>query len=129
MYYRSYFNGWPWYASAVTSITFQQLLIGAVNAYNQKTNFVKNQLTGEYGVPDTREYKVQGLKRLLWAITTMEKVLHVDMSMEPRFSVVLVKSFARIHETNLKKQGMLRSFANEADYDLIKKTTPSTLLT
>ena len=103
-------------------------LIGAVNAYNQKTNFVKNQLTGEYGgVPDTqREYKAAGIETVVVGDHNYgEGSSREHAAMEPRFlgvKVVLVKSFARIHETNLKKQGMLGiTFDNEADYDLIKE--------
>ena len=103
-------------------------LIGAVNAYNNKTNFVKNQLTGEYGgVPDTqREYKAVGIETVVVGDHNYgEGSSREHAAMEPRFlgvKVVLVKSFARIHETNLKKQGMLGiTFANESDYDLIKE--------
>ena len=103
-------------------------LIGAVNAYNKKTNFVKNQLTGEYGgVPDTqREYKKEGV----WTVVVGdhnygEGSSREHAAMEPRHlgvAAVIVKSFARIHETNLKKQGMLGlTFDNEADYDLIQE--------
>ena len=103
-------------------------LIGAVNAFNQKTNFVKNQLTGEYGgVPDVqREYKAAGIETIVVGDHNYgEGSSREHAAMEPRFlgvKVVLVKSFARIHETNLKKQGMLGiTFANEADYDLIQE--------
>ncbi|RPG59259.1 MAG: aconitate hydratase [Flavobacteriaceae bacterium TMED81] len=103
-------------------------LIGAVNAYNQKTNFVKNQFTGEYGgVPDTqRAYKAAGIETVVVGDHNYgEGSSREHAAMEPRFlgvKVVLVKSFARIHETNLKKQGMLGiTFANEADYDLIQE--------
>ena len=103
-------------------------LIGAVNAYNQKTNFVKNQLTGEYGgVPDTqRAYKAAGVKTLVVGDHNYgEGSSREHAAMQPRHlgvAAVLVKSFARIHETNLKKQGMLAlTFANEADYDLIQE--------
>lgn len=103
-------------------------LIGAVNAYNQKTNFVKNQLTGEYGgVPDTqRAYKAEGIKTLVVGDHNYgEGSSREHAAMQPRHlgvAAVLVKSFARIHETNLKKQGMLAlTFANEADYDLIQE--------
>ena len=103
-------------------------LIGAVNAYNKKTNFVKNQLTREYGgVPDTqREYKKEGV----WTVVVGdhnygEGSSREHAAMEPRHlgvAAVIVKSFARIHETNLKKQGMLGlTFDNEADYDLIQE--------
>ncbi|NER15539.1 aconitate hydratase [Leptobacterium flavescens] len=103
-------------------------LIGAVNAYNKKTNFVKNQLTGEYGgVPDTqREYKAQGIPTVVVGDHNYgEGSSREHAAMEPRHlgvKVVLVKSFARIHETNLKKQGMLGiTFANESDYDKIQE--------
>ena len=103
-------------------------LIGAVNAFNKKTNFVKNQLTGEYGgVPDTqRDYKAKGIETVVVGDHNYgEGSSREHAAMEPRFlgvKVVLVKSFARIHETNLKKQGMLGiTFANEADYDLIQE--------
>ncbi|AEM71259.1 aconitate hydratase [Allomuricauda ruestringensis DSM 13258] len=103
-------------------------LIGAVNAFNQKTNFVKNQITGEYGgVPDTqREYKKKGIKTVVVGDHNYgEGSSREHAAMQPRHlgvAVVLVKSFARIHETNLKKQGMLAlTFANEDDYDLIQE--------
>ena len=103
-------------------------LIGAVNAFGEKTNFVKNQLTGEYGgVPDVqREYKAAGIETIVVGDHNYgEGSSREHAAMEPRFlgvKVVLVKSFARIHETNLKKQGMLGiTFANEADYDLIQE--------
>lgn len=103
-------------------------LIGAVNAYNQKTNFVKNQLTGEYGgVPDTqREYKKAGIKTIVVGDHNYgEGSSREHAAMQPRHlgvAAVLVKSFARIHETNLKKQGMLAlTFTNENDYDLIQE--------
>jgi aconitate hydratase len=103
-------------------------LIGAVNAYNQKTNFVKNQLTGEYGgVPDVqRAYKAAGIETVVVGDHNYgEGSSREHAAMEPRFlgvKVVIVKSFARIHETNLKKQGMLGiTFAKESDYDLIQE--------
>ena len=103
-------------------------LIGAVNAFNKKTNFVKNQLTGEYGgVPDTqRAYKAAGIKTLVVGDHNYgEGSSREHAAMQPRHlgvAAVLVKSFARIHETNLKKQGMLAlTFANEADYDKIQE--------
>jgi aconitate hydratase len=103
-------------------------LIGAVNAFNQKTNFVKNQLTGEYGgVPDVqRQYKAAGIETVVVGDHNYgEGSSREHAAMEPRHlgvKVVLVKSFARIHETNLKKQGMLGiTFANEADYDFIQE--------
>ncbi|MCR9227630.1 MAG: aconitate hydratase [Flavobacteriaceae bacterium] len=103
-------------------------LIGAVNAFNQKTNLVKSQLTGEYGgVPDTqREYKKKGIMTIVVGDHNYgEGSSREHAAMQPRHlgvAVVLVKSFARIHETNLKKQGMLAlTFANENDYDLIQE--------
>ena len=103
-------------------------LIGAVNAFNQKTNFVKNQLTGQYGgVPEVqRQYKQAGIETVVVGDHNYgEGSSREHAAMEPRFlgvKVVIVKSFARIHETNLKKQGMLGiTFDNESDYDLIKE--------
>ena len=103
-------------------------LIGAVNAYGKKTNFVKNQLTGEFGgVPDTaRAYKAAGIKTIVVGDHNYgEGSSREHAAMEPRHlgvAAVIVKSFARIHETNLKKQGMLGlTFDNEADYDLIQE--------
>ncbi len=103
-------------------------LIGAVNAFNKKTNFVKNQLSGEYeGVPDTqRAYKARGIKTIVVGDHNYgEGSSREHAAMQPRHlgvAAVLVKSFARIHETNLKKQGMLAlTFANENDYDLIQE--------
>ena len=103
-------------------------LIGAVNAFNQKTNFVKNQLTGEYdAVPATqRAYKAAGIKSVVVGDHNYgEGSSREHAAMQPRHlgvAAVIVKSFARIHETNLKKQGMLGlTFANEADYDLIQE--------
>lgn len=104
------------------------MLIGAVNAFGKKTNFVKNQLTGEYGgVPDVaRDYKAKGIYSIVVGDHNYgEGSSREHAAMEPRHlgvAAVLVKSFARIHETNLKKQGMLGlTFANESDYDLIQE--------
>ena len=103
-------------------------LIGAVNAFNKQTNFVKNQLTGEYGgVPDVqREYKKADIKTIVVGDHNYgEGSSREHAAMQPRHlgvAAVIVKSFARIHETNLKKQGMLGlTFDNEADYDLIQE--------
>ena len=103
-------------------------LTGAVNFFNKETNSVKNQLTGEYGgVPDTqRVYKAQGIGSIVVGDHNYgEGSSREHAAMQPRHlgvRVVLVKSFARIHETNLKKQGMLGlTFANENDYDLIQE--------
>lgn len=104
------------------------MLIGAINAYNQRANFVKNQLTGEYdAVPAVaRAYKAAGVPSVVIGDHNYgEGSSREHAAMEPRFlgvKAVLVKSFARIHETNLKKQGMLGlTFANEADYDKIQE--------
>ena len=103
-------------------------LIGAVNAFNMKTNFVKSQLDGEYdSVPKTqRSYKDAGVLTIVVGDHNYgEGSSREHAAMEPRHlgvGAVLVKSFARIHETNLKKQGMLGlTFANESDYDLIQE--------
>ncbi|UII80432.1 aconitate hydratase [Flagellimonas sp. CMM7] len=103
-------------------------LIGAVNAFNKQTNFVKNQLTGEYvAVPDAqRAYKKAGIKTIVVGDHNYgEGSSREHAAMQPRHlgvAAVLVKSFARIHETNLKKQGMLGlTFANENDYDLVQE--------
>ncbi|MCA6479404.1 MAG: aconitate hydratase, partial [Chitinophagaceae bacterium] len=104
------------------------LLIGAVNFFNEKTDSVKNQLNGEYGpVPATqRAYKAAGVGTIVVGDENYgEGSSREHAAMEPRFlgvRAILVKSFARIHETNLKKQGMLAlTFANKADYDLIQE--------
>ncbi|MDA6072011.1 aconitate hydratase [Flavobacterium sp. AC] len=104
------------------------MLIGAVNAFNQKTNSVKNQLTGTYdAVPAVaRAYKAAGVPSIVVGDHNYgEGSSREHAAMEPRFlgvKAVLVKSFARIHETNLKKQGLLGlTFANEADYDKIQE--------
>ncbi|AFL79815.1 aconitate hydratase [Aequorivita sublithincola DSM 14238] len=119
----------PWlrYRGHLDNIS-NNTLIGAINAFNKKTNFVKNQFTGEYGgVPDVqREYKAKGIKTIVVGDHNYgEGSSREHAAMQPRFlgvAAVLVKSFARIHETNLKKQGMLGlTFANEADYDLIQE--------
>ena len=104
------------------------LLIGAVNAFNEKTDQVKNQLTGEYGtVPSTqRAYKAAGIGTIVVGDENYgEGSSREHAAMEPRqlgVRAVLVKSFARIHETNLKKQGMLAlTFDNKADYDKFRE--------
>ena len=104
------------------------MLIGAVNAFTEKTNAVKNQLTGDYDtVPAVaRAYKAAGIPSVVVGDHNYgEGSSREHAAMEPRFlgvKAVLVKSFARIHETNLKKQGMLGlTFANEADYDKIQE--------
>ena len=119
----------PWlrYRGHLDNIS-NNCLIGAINAYNEKTNFVKNHLTGDYqGVPDTqRDYKKNGIDTVVVGDHNYgEGSSREHAAMEPRHlgvKVVLVKSFARIHETNLKKQGMLGlTFSNESDYDLIQE--------
>jgi aconitate hydratase len=104
------------------------MLIGAVNAFNQKTNRVKNQLTGTYdAVPAVaRAYKAAGVPSIVVGDHNYgEGSSREHAAMEPRFlgvNAVLVKSFARIHETNLKKQGLLGLvFDTEADYDKIQE--------
>jgi aconitate hydratase len=104
------------------------LLIGAVNAFNKKTDSVKNQLTNEYdSVPKVaRAYKAKGIPTIVVGDENYgEGSSREHAAMEPRYlgvSIVLVKSFARIHETNLKKQGMLGlTFADPADYNKIKE--------
>ena len=103
-------------------------LTGAVNAFNGDTNSVKNQLTGEYGeVPAVqRAYKAAGIPTIVVGDSNYgEGSSREHAAMQPRHLgvvAVLVKSFARIHETNLKKQGMLAlTFANEADYAKIQE--------
>jgi aconitate hydratase len=104
------------------------MLIGAVNAYNDETNKVKNQITGEYGeVPATqRHYKEEGIGTVVVGDENYgEGSSREHAAMEPRFlgvRAILVKSFARIHETNLKKQGMLAlTFDDPADYDKVQE--------
>ncbi|MCH7397093.1 aconitate hydratase [Belliella sp. DSM 107340] len=104
------------------------MLIGAVNYFNEETNKVKNQLNGEYAeVPYVqRQYKQFGVGSIVVGDENYgEGSSREHAAMEPRFlgvRAILVKSFARIHETNLKKQGMLAlTFANPADYDLIQE--------
>lgn len=119
----------PWlkYRGHLDNIS-DNCLIGAVNAFNMKTNFVKSQLDGKYdAVPKTqRTYKVEGIPTVVVGDHNYgEGSSREHAAMEPRHlgvRVVLVKSFARIHETNLKKQGMLGiTFDNEGDYDLIQE--------
>jgi len=102
--------------------------IGAVNAFNDAVNSVKNQLTGEYGsVPETqRAYKAVGIGSVVVGDENYgEGSSREHAAMEPRYlgvRVILVKSFARIHETNLKKQGMLAlTFADKNDYDRVQE--------
>ncbi|HIN01899.1 MAG TPA: aconitate hydratase [Candidatus Marinimicrobia bacterium] len=106
----------------------ENLLTGAMNFYNDSTNFVKNQLTGEYApVPTTqRAYKSSGIPTIIVGDENYgEGSSREHAAMEPRHlgvRVVLVRSFARIHETNLKKQGMLGlTFADKSDYEKIQE--------
>ncbi|MCP4642561.1 MAG: aconitate hydratase, partial [bacterium] len=103
-------------------------LIGAINAFNDTPNTVKNQITGEYGEVPTvqRAYKAAGIGSVVVGDENYgEGSSREHAAMEPRHlgvRVVLVNSFARIHETNLKKQGMLAlTFAGDADYDKIRE--------
>ncbi len=103
-------------------------LTGAVNAFNMESNSVKSQLTGEHGeVPAVqREYKAANIASIVVGDSNYgEGSSREHAAMQPRHlgvRIVLVKSFARIHETNLKKQGMLGlTFANESDYDKIQE--------
>jgi aconitate hydratase len=104
------------------------MLIGAVNFYNEKTNTVKNQLNNQYAeVPAVqRDYKAHGIGTIVVGDENYgEGSSREHAAMEPRFlgvRAILVKSFARIHETNLKKQGMLAlTFANPSDYEKIQE--------
>lgn len=119
----------PWlkYRGHLDNIS-NNLLIGAVNFFNEKTDFVKNQLTGEYGsVPGTqRAYKAAGVGTVVVGDENYgEGSSREHAAMEPRHlgvRAIIVKSFARIHETNLKKQGMLAlTFDNKDDYDKIRE--------
>lgn len=118
---------WLKYRGHLDNIS-NNLLIGAVNAYNDKTNSVKNQLTGQYDeVPSVaRAYKAVGIGSVIIGDENYgEGSSREHAAMEPRHlgaKVVLVRSFARIHETNLKKQGMLAlTFANKDDYDKVRE--------
>ncbi|MFD2964423.1 MULTISPECIES: aconitate hydratase [Olivibacter] len=119
----------PWlkYRGHLDNIS-NNMLIGAINYFNDSADNVKNQLTGSYGpVPATqRAYKAAGINTIVVGDENYgEGSSREHAAMEPRHlgvRVILVKSFARIHETNLKKQGMLAlTFNNPADYDLIKE--------
>lgn len=119
----------PWlrYRGHLDNIS-NNCFIGAINAYNKEANKVKSQISGEYGaVPDTaRLYKKEGVPTIVVGDDNYgEGSSREHAAMEPRHlgvRIVLVKSFARIHETNLKKQGMLAlTFADPADYDKVKE--------
>ena len=126
----------PWlrYRGHLDNIS-NNCLIGAVNAYNKETDHVKNLLNGEYdSVPKVaRAYKAEGVPTIVVGDHNYgEGSSREHAAMEPRHlgvRVVLTKSFARIHETNLKKQGMLAvTFANESDYDKVKEDDTFNLL-
>ncbi|MFT6184990.1 MAG: aconitate hydratase, partial [Flavobacteriales bacterium] len=119
----------PWlrYRGHLDNIS-NNTLTGAINAFNKESNSVKSQVTGKYGeVPAVqREYKAEGIPTIVVGDSNYgEGSSREHAAMQPRHlgvRAVLVKSFARIHETNLKKQGMLGlTFANEADYDKIQE--------
>ena len=119
----------PWlkYRGHLDNIS-NNMLIGAVNFYNEKTDSVKNQLTGNYdSVPKVqRDYKAAGVGSIVVGDENYgEGSSREHAAMEPRFlgvRAVLVKSFARIHETNLKKQGMLAlTFSDKNDYEKIQE--------
>lgn len=119
----------PWlkYRGHLDNIS-NNMLIGAVNYFNEKTDSVKNQLTGDYdSVPKVqRAYKAKGIGSIVVGDENYgEGSSREHAAMEPRFlgvRAVLVKSFARIHETNLKKQGVLAiTFDNKDDYDKIRE--------
>jgi aconitate hydratase len=119
----------PWlkYRGHLDNIS-NNMLIGAVNFFNEKTDSVKNQLSGEYGsVPAVqRAYKAAKVGSVVVGDENYgEGSSREHAAMEPRHlgvRAVLVKSFARIHETNLKKQGMLAlTFNNKADYEKIQE--------
>jgi aconitate hydratase len=109
------------------SFPAENCLIGAINAENNEANKVKNRLTGEWGgVPQTAiAYRDKGIK---WVVigdhNYGEGSSREHAALEPRFLgglAIIVRSFARIHETNLKKQGMLAlTFVDPADYDKVK---------
>ncbi|HVA97941.1 MAG TPA: aconitase family protein, partial [Bacteroidia bacterium] len=118
---------WLRYRGHLDNIS-NNMLIGAINFFNDKTDNVKNQLTGEYGsVPAVqRAYKAAKIGAIVVGDENYgEGSSREHAAMEPRHlgvRAILVKSFARIHETNLKKQGMLAlTFANKADYDKVKE--------
>jgi len=119
----------PWlkYRGHLDNIS-NNMLIGAVNFFNEKTNSVKNQLTGEYAEVPTvqRAYKAAGVGSVVVGDENYgEGSSREHAAMEPRHlgvRAILVKSFACIHETNLKKQGMLGlTFADPDDYDDIRE--------
>ena len=119
----------PWlkYRGHLDKIS-NNLLMGAVNAFTNETNIVKNVLTGKMDAVSTvaRAYRDAGIGSIVIAEDNYgEGSSREHAAMEPRYlgvKVILAKSFSRIHETNLKKQGMLAlTFKSPADYDLIRE--------
>lgn len=119
----------PWlrYRGHLQNIS-RNLLMGATNAFNGQTNSVRNELTGEYDAVSAvaADYKAHGLGSIVVAEENYgEGSSREHAAMEPRFlgvKVILAKSFARIHETNLKKQGVLAlTFVDKADYDRVRE--------
>ncbi|MCB9059420.1 MAG: aconitate hydratase [Calditrichae bacterium] len=118
---------WLFYRGHLENLS-ENTLTGAVNAFNKETDKVKNQLNGEYGsVPKVqRAYQAAGVPTIVVGDENYgEGSSREHAAMQPRYlgvRIVLTRSFARIHETNLKKQGMLAlTFANPADYDKIQE--------
>ncbi|XP_075260544.1 aconitate hydratase, mitochondrial-like [Convolutriloba macropyga] len=126
----------PWlkYRGHLDNIS-NNFMIGAINSENEEANSIKNRLTGEFGaVPDTaRDYKAKGVN---WVVIGDENYgegsSREHAALEPRHlggRAIIVKSFARIHETNLKKQGLLPlTFNDPADYDKVKPDDKVTFL-
>jgi aconitate hydratase len=119
----------PWlkYRGHLDNIS-NNMLTGAINFFNDEANDIKNQLTGDYaGVPEVqRQYKAKGIGTIVVGDENYgEGSSREHAAMEPRHlgvKAVLVKSFARIHETNLKKQGMLAlTFVDKTDYEKIQE--------
>jgi aconitate hydratase len=130
----------PWvYFSQLQQVIFntfvENCLIGAINAENGEANKIKNQISGEWGaVPQVAAYyRDHGIK---WVVigdhNYGEGSSREHAALEPRFLgglAIIVRSFARIHETNLKKQGMLAlTFANPEDYDKIRPSDKMSIL-
>ncbi len=126
----------PWltYRGHLENIS-ENCYTGAINYFNDKANLVINYITGEYGpVPDSaKAYQKAGIGTVVFGEENLgEGSSREHAAMEPRFlgvNAVIVKSFARIHETNLKKQGMLAlTFADPADYDKVRQDDKITIL-
>lgn len=124
----------PFLRIVFISFWVENCLIGAINSENGEANKVKNQITGEWGgVPQTAAwYREKGIK---WVVigdhNYGEGSSREHAALEPRFLgglAIIVRSFARIHETNLKKQGMLAlTFVDPADYEKIKPSDKVTI--